>query len=201
VLLFYTDGLVERRGRSLDEGLERLRAAVATGPREPERLAEHVLEHLLGDDDRGDDVVLLVARLLPVAPRPLELRLDSGHDSLRNAREALRLWLAPAAVGDMDAHDIVLAAWEASANATEHSSSESGFRLSAQLVDHTVRIVVEDMGSWLPVAARPNRGRGLQLMRALMSSVEVEPGPRGTRVTLEKRLLVEDPEEPFTAAR
>ena len=32
VLLFYTDGLIERRGRSLDEGFERLGAAVATGP-------------------------------------------------------------------------------------------------------------------------------------------------------------------------
>ena len=29
--VFYTDGLIERRGRSLDEGFERLRAAVATG--------------------------------------------------------------------------------------------------------------------------------------------------------------------------
>ena len=35
VLVFYTDGLIERRGRSLDEGFERLRAAVATGPRTP----------------------------------------------------------------------------------------------------------------------------------------------------------------------
>jgi serine phosphatase RsbU (regulator of sigma subunit)/anti-sigma regulatory factor (Ser/Thr protein kinase) len=201
VLLFYTDGLIERRGRSLDEGLERLRAAVSTGPRDPERLAEHVLEHLFGDEDRRDDVVLLVARLLPVAPRPLDLRLDGGHASLRNAREALRLWLASAPVGEMDTHDIVLAAWEASANATEHSLSESGFRLFAQLVDDTVRIVVEDAGTWAAPAARPDRGRGLQLMRALMSSVEVEPGPRGTRVTLEKRLLVEEPEAPVTAGR
>jgi serine phosphatase RsbU (regulator of sigma subunit)/anti-sigma regulatory factor (Ser/Thr protein kinase) len=201
VLLFYTDGLIERRGRSLDEGLERLRAAVATGPRDPERLAEHVLEHMFGDEDRRDDVVLLVARLLPVAPRPLDLRLDAGHDSLRNAREALRLWLARAPVGEMDAHDIVLAAWEAGANASEHSLSKSGFRLNAHLVDDTIRIVVEDTGSWARPAARPNRGRGLQLMRALMSSVEVESGPGGTRVTLEKRLLVEEPEQPVTAGR
>jgi serine phosphatase RsbU (regulator of sigma subunit)/anti-sigma regulatory factor (Ser/Thr protein kinase) len=201
VLLFYTDGLIERRGRSLDEGLERLRAAVATGPRDPERLAEHVLEHLVGDEDRRDDVVLLVARLLPVAPRPLDLRLDGGDASLRNGREALRLWLATAPVAEMDAHDIVLAAWEASANATEHSLSESGFRLHAELLDDTVRVVVEDTGTWMPPAARPDRGRGFQLMRALMSSVEVEPSPRGTRVTLEKRLLVEEPDAPVTAGR
>jgi len=60
---------------------------------------------------------------------------------------------------------------------------------------------VEDSGTWLPPAARPDRGRGLQLMRALMSSVEVEPGPHGTRVTMEKRLLVEEPDTPVTAGR
>jgi serine phosphatase RsbU (regulator of sigma subunit)/anti-sigma regulatory factor (Ser/Thr protein kinase) len=201
VLLFYTDGLIERRGRSLDEGLERLRGAVATGPRDPERLAEHVLERLIGDEDRGDDVVLLIARLLPVAPQPMDLRLEGGDASLRHAREALRLWLAGAPVAEIDAHDVVLAAWEASANATEHSASESGFRLHAQLATGTVRIVVEDSGTWLPPTVRPDRGRGLQLMRSLMSSVEVDPGPRGTRVTLEKHLSVEEPDSPLTTAR
>jgi len=201
VLVFYSDGLIERRGRSLDEGLERLRASVATGPRDPERLAEHVLEHLIGDEDRRDDVVLLVARLLPVAPRSLSLQLDGGDAGLRHVREALRIWLAGASIRDVDAHDVVLAAWEASANANEHSLSEAGFRLQAHLVDDTVRVVVEDSGTWLPPAARPDRGRGLQLMRALMSSVEVEPGPHGTRVTMEKRLLVEEPDTPVTAGR
>jgi serine phosphatase RsbU (regulator of sigma subunit)/anti-sigma regulatory factor (Ser/Thr protein kinase) len=201
VILLYTDGLIERRGRSLDEGLERLQAAVATGPRDPERLAEHVLEHLIGDEDRRDDVVLLVARLLPVAPCTLDLRLSTGDASLRHAREALRVWLAGAPVGEMDAHDIVLAAWEAVANATEHSMSGTGFRLHVQLLEATVRVVVEDDGTWVPSSARPDRGRGLQLMRSLMSSVEVEPGPRGTRVTLEKHLPVREPEPPVTTGR
>ena len=35
-IVLYTDGLVERRGESIDEGLERLRSAVLAGPREPE---------------------------------------------------------------------------------------------------------------------------------------------------------------------
>jgi len=201
VLLFYTDGLIERRGRSLDQGFERLRAAVATGPRDPERLADHVLEHLIGDADRRDDVVLLVARLLPVAPRTMDLRLGGGDMSLRNAREALRLWLVGADVSEMDAHDIVLAAWEAIANATEHSHSETGFRLQAQLAGDGVRVVVEDDGTWVAPSARPDRGRGLQLMRSLMSSVEVEPGSRGTRVTLEKRLSVPEPESQITTGR
>jgi serine phosphatase RsbU (regulator of sigma subunit)/anti-sigma regulatory factor (Ser/Thr protein kinase) len=189
VLLFYTDGLIERRGRSLDEGLERLRAAAASGPRDPERLIDHVLEHLIGEAARRDDVALLAARLLPVAPRRLDLRLERGDASLRHSREALRLWLAGASPSEMEAHDIVLAVWEACANASEHGVSDSGFRLRAELIHGSVKVVVDDGGAWVPPSDRSDRGRGLELMRSLMSSVEIEPGDRGTRVILEKRLV------------
>lgn len=63
VLLLCTDGLVERRRSSLEEGLDRLAAAVASGPaHDPEGLCEHVLAAL--DDGRSeDDIALLVARV------------------------------------------------------------------------------------------------------------------------------------------
>lgn len=63
VLLLCTDGLVERRSATLDEGLERLAAAMGSGPaHDPEGLCEHVLTAL--DDGRGeDDIALLVARV------------------------------------------------------------------------------------------------------------------------------------------
>lgn len=200
VVVLYSDGLIERRGRSLDEGLERLRDAVDDGPRDPELLVEHILERLL-EADRGDDVVVLVTRLLPVAPRPLGLRLGGGEGSLRHVREALRTWLEGAPISPMDAHDVVLATWEACANAAVHSGgAEAGYRLSAELDDGVVRVVVDDSGSWLPPVEPTDRGFGLRLMRSLMSSVEIVPGPEGTRVTLEKQLLpVAD--RPFTEAR
>src|SRR3954449_7183014 len=55
-LLLYTDGLVERRGSSLGAGLSHPRAAVTTGPAEPEALCEHVLRTLLPNGAPGDDV-------------------------------------------------------------------------------------------------------------------------------------------------
>ena len=56
VLLLYTDGLVERRGESLDAGLERLANVVTAGPDSPQELRRHVLEQLVGTGDAPDDV-------------------------------------------------------------------------------------------------------------------------------------------------
>ncbi|MFG1670062.1 SpoIIE family protein phosphatase [Streptomyces sp. Y7] len=69
-LVLYTDGLVEDHGQDIDEGLERLRGALAatppTGGRTPEETCKAVLETLRPERPR-DDVALVVARtrLLP----------------------------------------------------------------------------------------------------------------------------------------
>lgn len=64
-LLLFTDGLVERRDASLDEGLERLSTAVAAGRTAPlPALVDGVLADML-DGDADDDVAVLAARLLP----------------------------------------------------------------------------------------------------------------------------------------
>jgi PAS domain S-box-containing protein len=63
-LVLYTDGLVERRGESLDAGLERLAAAVCTGPAAPGALVGHLLSRLaVRDEQLHDDVTALVARI------------------------------------------------------------------------------------------------------------------------------------------
>ena len=61
-ILLYTDGLVERRGESLDVGLERLRASAAELSRLPvERLCDALLARLA--DGHLDDIALLAVRL------------------------------------------------------------------------------------------------------------------------------------------
>jgi PAS domain S-box-containing protein len=62
-LVLYTDGLVERRGESLDAGLERLAAAVSSGPADPQGLCDHIVDHVLEPaDQRHDDVTAVVLR-------------------------------------------------------------------------------------------------------------------------------------------
>ncbi|MPZ00469.1 MAG: SpoIIE family protein phosphatase [Actinophytocola sp.] len=56
---FYTDGLVERRGRSVDEGLDRLCDAVNAGTLADE-VCVTVMGKLLAGEDPSDDVALVV---------------------------------------------------------------------------------------------------------------------------------------------
>lgn len=58
-LLIYTDGLVERPGATLDEGLDRLARAVGEGPADIQRLADG-LGDLVGENGGGDDMALLL---------------------------------------------------------------------------------------------------------------------------------------------
>jgi PAS domain S-box-containing protein len=61
-LVLYTDGLVERRGESLDDGFDRLARAVKKGPAEPEALCDHLLRHVLPSEHAlYDDVTILLA--------------------------------------------------------------------------------------------------------------------------------------------
>jgi PAS domain S-box-containing protein len=64
LLVLYTDGLVERRGESLDTGLERLAQTVASGPDDPHDLREYVLEQLVGSGESpADDVTAVVVKI------------------------------------------------------------------------------------------------------------------------------------------
>ena len=64
VVVLYTDGLVEHRGRPIDDGLQALSAALASAP---DGDADAICDHLLGElayGDLDDDVALLVVRVL-----------------------------------------------------------------------------------------------------------------------------------------
>ncbi len=190
VLLLYTDGLVERRGRSIDEGLDLLRAAVADAPKDPDRLLEHILGHVVGAGERGDDIALLAARVLPVAPHRLELVLDARFESMDIVRDAMRNWLEGVELERSAGEDVVLATWEACANAIEHAVEprESLVAVSAAVEDGLVRVTVSDTGRWAPPSARDGRGLGLRLIESLVTSLDVEESDGGTTVTLEKSL-------------
>lgn len=70
-VVFYTDGLVERRGVPIDESLLWLRAALSdTQGLDAEALCDHLLGQLTDGDEVEDDIALMVVRTEPVPAKP-----------------------------------------------------------------------------------------------------------------------------------
>ncbi|SFF23594.1 PAS/PAC sensor hybrid histidine kinase [Actinacidiphila alni] len=188
-LLLYTDGLVERRRRSLDVGIGQTAAAVQDGrDAAVDELASHVMDRLAPDGGYDDDVALLVYR----HPAPLDITFPAESSQLAPVRKALRGWLAQCELPRHIAQNILVAAGEACANAVEHGhrTSSDTVQLRAEARVDKLHVSVVDTGRWRPPepAANPHRGRGLILMRALMQRVTVTPGPVGTVVDMQARI-------------
>lgn len=201
IVVLYSDGLVERRGRSIDEGIETLVAAMRDAPKDAEGLLEHVLEEVMAGIDRADDIAILAARFLPVAPRPLDLTVASREDSLHLVRDAVRTWLEGTELDRSDAEDLLLAVWEICANAIEHAvePTRDTVRVRASLDANRVRMVVDDTGQFVPSAPRLDRGLGLRLAEHLASTLKIHAGERGTSVALEK--VIPEGDEALRTAR
>jgi len=67
VVAFYTDGLIERRGESIDVGLDRLLKAVSPGP--PDRVAGDIMRRVIGASVPQDDIALVLVRRVASPPQ------------------------------------------------------------------------------------------------------------------------------------
>jgi phosphoserine phosphatase RsbU/P len=67
LMCFYTDGLIERRGRSIDDGLARLCETVSAQP--PDAACAAVMAALVGSQPVRDDIALLMIRRSPEGAR------------------------------------------------------------------------------------------------------------------------------------
>jgi serine/threonine-protein kinase RsbW len=189
IVVLYTDGLVERREASIDAGLARLADAAARADRDPETFVDALVAELIGADSRADDVAVLALRLAEAPLGGLELSLRPDPESLTILRTELERWLERGAIPAGDARDVVLAAWEAGANAIEHSGAgDELVRVRASLLGDRVRVEVADRGRWKEPQPREERGLGLRLIQSLMTDVGIERTEAGTSVTMERTL-------------
>ncbi|MET0475109.1 MAG: SpoIIE family protein phosphatase [Mycobacterium sp.] len=189
-LLLYTDGLVERRRQSLDDGIARATDLVQGGSSSVlDDLASEILSSLTPEDGYQDDVALLLYR----QPAPLELDFPAEAGQLAGTRNALRSWLERAEVAPDQTQDVLIAVGEAVANAIEHGHRDrpgGTVTLRATALVDCVHLTVADTGVWrIP---RPEvditRGRGVKLMRALMEDVSIQADAAGTTVHMYSRI-------------
>lgn len=134
----------------------------------------------------------------------LQLVLPADARLLPRTRRAIAEYLAEIGADDEHVDDVILALDEACANVIRHAfpdSPDGSFRLVAEICDDDVRMSVEDDGVGFSPETIDLRhgfdnegatsGRGLDIIRQVMTSVEVrsptESGA-GTRLLMTKRL-------------
>jgi anti-sigma regulatory factor (Ser/Thr protein kinase) len=194
-LLIYTDGLVERRNVSIQDGLDRLlREADQHDTDDVGDLCDHLLSALSEDAAIGDDIALLAVRPLSLAGAPLVVTVPAEPRVLVEIRQALRRWLRQAGIGERDENELLVACGEACANVIRHAYHvvPGMLEVEARLVDQVVELTVRDQGRWRAPADRGG-GWGYGLMEGLMSSVDVRRGSQGTEVTMTRRVRIGEP--------
>src|SRR5829696_634591 len=188
LIVLYTDGLIERRDRPIDKGMERLVASAIAAGAEPDQVCRALSEDLI-DEDAEDDVALLVARTVAAHTEQFELRLPAISSSLATLRRALREWLRVNGAAPDDVIEVLIAVGEAAGNAVEHAygPSDAQFEVAGSIANGELDILVRDYGNWRPPRGH-NRGRGTMLMQRLMDDFEVRTTGDGTEVRM-RRLL------------
>lgn len=89
-IVAYTDGLVEKRGKDIQEGLDK---AVSWWQwDEPQKVAENMVGKARQDGAGGDDIAVLV--IMPVAATHLHIRTEAKPEQLIRMRVALNQWLS-----------------------------------------------------------------------------------------------------------
>ncbi len=190
-LLMYTDGLVERRGTSMDDGMARAADVVLQGRSKTlDRVADQLMSDLEPGGGYPDDVAMLLYR----QPAPLALDFAADVNHLAPSRAALRSWLTRAGVEPDQIQDILIATGEAVSNAIEHGHRDRPQGIVSLRVDAVVdrlNVTVTDTGVWKTPReiADISRGRGVTLMRNLMEDFSIHSDDAGTTVHMQARII------------
>jgi serine/threonine-protein kinase RsbW len=190
-LVLYSDGLVERRGESIDVGLARLATAAGTQRRLPgNAFVAGLVADLTVDQHRLDDIAVLCVDLATAAGVRFLRRFSTSPHELAGLRVAMRDWFAANDIAAADANDILLAVGEAVANVVEHAyapGTSGDVEVELVLDGGQMTLRIRDRGIWNLLPAAGDRGRGLPLMRAV-SDVDVRRSLSGTSVTMRRQL-------------
>ncbi|HEU4347511.1 MAG TPA: SpoIIE family protein phosphatase [Actinoplanes sp.] len=200
LLLLYSDGILERPGRSIPGSTAELAhvaadAAAGRALRDPEaspadRVCTQTVELLVRATGHSDDITLLAAQRVE-PPADLELALPAEPRNLRHSRTAVGAWLSGLGATQEDTFLLQHALGELMTNAIEHAF-DSGPRpehpvvrlhASAQREGYVVARIT-DQGRWREPARQSFRGRGLALTSQLVESMRVEPTAEGTVATV-----------------
>lgn len=195
-LVLYTDGLIEDRDRDLDVGLEALRDALTGPARTPQATCAAVMEAMLPDRPR-DDIALLVARTLRLAPEQVaEWNVTCDPAAVAPVRTACARKLTQWGLEQL-AFSAELILSELITNAIRYGTEPIGVRLLRTVpisgsATGTLILEVSDSSSTSPRLRRANvtdeGGRGLFLVAQFAERWGTRYTPTGKVIWTEQPL-------------
>ncbi|MFD3543802.1 SpoIIE family protein phosphatase [Streptomyces sp. NPDC058662] len=176
--VLYTDGLVERRGEDIDEGVDALERALSGAQGTPAVICDRLMRALGVDADHDDDVAVMVLQQPARTGADAELFHNAALDLLGGieaaprarafAQGVLASWRFPVELCDLG----VLAASELVANSLQHGTPP--MRLRLRRTDRRLIIEVTDGDDHLPRRRRAEpadeTGRGISIVATIASS-------------------------------
>ena len=187
LLLLYSDGLVERRGESLEVGLDRLRRIASTLR---DQTADEICDLLVGrmgvTSNRSDDVVVVAMKLEPSPLSAFRFVFPARPSELRKVRARVRSWAEdwsfPPGVED----DLLITLGEACSNAVRHAydeGDEGDVEVVLRVVGERIEVKVRDFGMWKTTPEMSGYGGlGTDIMRSLSEDFARHTGADGTIV-------------------
>jgi anti-sigma regulatory factor (Ser/Thr protein kinase) len=188
-LVLFTDGLIDRRDLTVDEGLERLQAvAWAQRDQRLDELCARIVAALV-PSDAPDDAAVLCARVEPARSDRFRRRIPAVPAALASVRRSVARWLSALELDPSETDDVVLACSEACANAIEHAYGPAGgpIDIEIEVEDGSVAMTVRDFGRWRP-SRTPDEGRGLAVIEGAMHEVRVTSGEEGTEIRMRRTI-------------
>ncbi len=180
MLVFYTDGLVERRRESLDAGLARLvDAGFRLQHRDLDQFCRAIIDAMVDDAPASDDIAVLAFRSQHAR---FQQTIPADPGALRGLRHDVRDWLESMDAAPDRIDDVLVALGEAATNALEHAYHETpgSVEVHGMIDGRRLVLTVRDHGRWRSGPSPRHGGRGIQMMRAFCSDVEIDTGADGT---------------------
>jgi anti-sigma regulatory factor (Ser/Thr protein kinase)/PAS domain-containing protein len=177
--VLYTDGLIERRGEDIEDGVSALMRALAGATGAPQVICDRLMRSLGVTAQHDDDVAVLVLQYPDHTGHPdgelfrnASLELLGGIEAAPRARAfasgVLASWRFPVELRDLG----VLAASELVANSLKHGSPP--MRLRLRRTDRRLIIEVTDGDEHLPRRRRAEpgdeAGRGISIIATVATS-------------------------------
>ena len=188
LLVFYSDGLIERRGELLTDRLDLLKSVAASMVGlSPTDVCDRLVVALGVEASRQDDVAVLAVQFNPLAGGGFHLVFPAKPDELQKLRTSLRDWLEGRDLGAATRHALILAIGEACSNAIEHAYTGAlagDVKVEIEeTADSMLTVTVRDHGR-LRTPSHPgaDRGLGTALMRDLTVGFRRDSNPTGTTV-------------------